>query len=153
MSVTGQSGDVTTTSTATTVTSGPVGRFTLPDLPTPGDYTLTVSGAGYQDQVRQISLAAGAGSVDLDISLTRSDGVVTGTVSGDPAAAGEPAEGGLVGAGLQLTGPAGAVKTMTTSDPPGSFRFTGVAPGVYVLAGIDVRSGGVIGDRRGHRRW
>ncbi len=24
---------------------------------------------------------------------------------------------------------------MTTSDPPGSFRFTGVPPGVYVLTG------------------
>ena len=24
---------------------------------------------------------------------------------------------------------------MTTSDPPGSFRFTGVPPGIYVLAG------------------
>ncbi len=81
MAVTGQSGDVTTTRTATTVTSGPVGRFTLPDLPTPGDYTLTVSGSGYQDQVRQISLAAGAGAVELDITLTRADGVVTGTVS------------------------------------------------------------------------
>ena len=63
VAVTGQSGDVTTTRTATTVTSGPVGRFTLPDLPTPGDYTLTVSGSGYQDQVRQVSLAAGAGSL------------------------------------------------------------------------------------------
>ena len=129
VAITGQSGDVTTTRTATTVTSGPVGRFTLPDLPTPGDYTLTVSGAGYQDQVRQISLAAGAGAVDLDISLTRADGVVSGTVTGSPT------EGGLVGAGLTLTGPQGSIKTMTTSDPPGSFRFTGVPPGVYVLAG------------------
>ena len=50
------------------MTSGPVGRFTLPDLPTPGDYTLTVSGSGYQDQVRQVSLAAGAGAVELDIT-------------------------------------------------------------------------------------
>ena len=57
--VTGQSGDVTTTRTATTVTSGPVGRFTLPDLPTPGEYTLTVSGAGYQDQVRQVTPGRG----------------------------------------------------------------------------------------------
>ena len=135
VSVTGQSGDVTTTRSATTVTSGPVGRFTLPDLPTPGEYTLTVTGSGYQDQVRQVSLAAGAGAAELAITLTRADGVVSGTVTGDPAANGQPAEGGLVGAGLTLTGPAGAVKTMTTSDPPGSFRFTGVPPGVYVLTG------------------
>ncbi len=135
VTVTGRSGDVVTTRTATTVTSGPVGRFTLPDLPAPGEYTLTVSGAGYQDQVRQVSIVTGGGSVEVDVSLTRADGVVAGTVSGDPAAAGKPAEGGLVGAGLTLTGPDGELKTMTTSDPPGAFRFTGVPPGVYVLAG------------------
>ncbi len=135
VSITGRSGDVTTTRTATTVTTGPVGRFTLPDLPTPGDYTLTVSGDGYSDQVRTVSLAAGVGSVDVNVSLTRANGVVSGTVFGNPASGDQPAEGGLVGAGLTLTGPAGATKTMTTSDPPGSYRFTGVAPGVYVLSG------------------
>lgn len=133
VSITGQSGDITTTRTATTVTSGPVGTYTLPDLPTPGDYTLTVSGAGYSDQVRQVSLAEGVGSVEMNVSMIRADGVVGGTVSGNPASGGQPAEGGLIGAGLTLTGPAGSTKTMTTSDPPGSFRFTGVAPGVYVL--------------------
>ena len=134
VAVTGRSGDVTTTRTATTVTSGPVGRFTLPDLPTPGDYTLTVSGPGYQEQVRDVSLAAGAGAVDLNISLTRADGVISGTVLGDPATDGKPDEGGLIGAGLTLTGPTVSFKTMSTSDPAGSFRFTGVPPGTYVLA-------------------
>ncbi len=135
VAVSGRSGDVTTSRTATTVTAGPVGQFTLPDLPTPGDYTLTVSGPGYQDQVREVSLPAGAGAVTLDITLTRADGVVSGTVLGDPATATKPDEGGVVGAGLTLTGPDVSFKTMTTSDPPGSFRFTGVPPGTYVLAG------------------
>jgi hypothetical protein len=135
VSITGRSGDVTTTRTATTVTSGPVGTYNLPDLPTPGDYTLTVSGPGYSDQVRQVSLAEGVGSVEVNVSMIRADGVVSGTVSGNPASGDQPAEGGLIGAGLTLTGPAGSTKTMTTSDPPGSFRFTGVAPGVYVLTG------------------
>jgi hypothetical protein len=134
VAVTGRSGDVTTTRTATTVTSGPVGRFTLPDLPTPGDYTLTVSGPGYQQQVQDVSLAAGAGAVDLNISLTRADGVISGTVFGDPATDTKPDEGGLIGAGLTLTGPTAGFKTMSTSDPAGSFRFTGVPPGTYVLA-------------------
>ncbi len=44
VSVTGQSGDVTTSRTATTLTTGPVGTYALPDLPTPGEYTITVSG-------------------------------------------------------------------------------------------------------------
>jgi len=133
VSISGQSGDVTTTRTATTVTAGPVGTYALPDLPTPGDYTLTVSGAGYSDQVRQVSLAEGVGSVEINVSMIRADGVVSGTVSGNPASGDQPAEGGLIGAGLTLTGPAGSTKTMTTSDPPGSYRFTGVTPGVYVL--------------------
>ncbi|WP_420121035.1 carboxypeptidase regulatory-like domain-containing protein [Nakamurella sp.] len=135
VSVTGQSGDVTTTRTATTLTTGPVGTYTLPDLPTPGEYTVTVSGAGYSDQVRQVSLAQGVGSAEVNVSMIRADGVVSGTVTGNPAVGDQPAEGGLIGAGLTLTGPAGSSKTMTTSDPPGSFRFTGVAPGVYVLTG------------------
>lgn len=135
VSITGRSGDVTTTRTATTLTTGPVGTYTLPDLPTPGDYTVTVSGAGYSDQVRQVALAEGVGSAEVNVSMVRADGVVSGTVSGNPAAGDQPAEGGLIGAGLTLTGPAGSAKTMTTSDPPGSFRFTGVAPGVYVLTG------------------
>ncbi|HEY5115112.1 MAG TPA: carboxypeptidase regulatory-like domain-containing protein [Nakamurella sp.] len=94
-----------------------------------------MSGPGYQDQVRQVSLAAGAGAVTLDITLTRADGVVSGTVFGDPATASKPDEDGVVGAGLTLTGPNVSFKTMSTSDPAGSFRFTGVPPGTYVLAG------------------
>lgn len=135
VSIIGQSGDVTTTRTSTTATTGPVGRFVLPDLPTPGEYTVTVSGDGYQDQVQQLSLAEGVGSAVVDVAMIRIDGAVSGTVFGNPATDGQPAEGGLVGAGLTLTGPEGSTKTMSTSDPPGSFRFTGVKPGVYVLSG------------------
>ena len=135
VSITGQSGDVTTTLTSTTATTGPVGRFILPDVPTPGEYTVTVSGDGYQDQVQHVSLAEGAGSAVVDVALVRVDGAVSGTVFGNPATADQPAEGGLIGAGLTLTGPEGSTKTMSTSDPAGSFRFTGVKPGVYVLSG------------------
>ncbi len=85
--------------------------------------------------MRQVSLAQGVGSAEVNVSMIRADGVVSGTVVGNPATGDQPAEGGLIGAGLTLTGPAGTTKTMTTSDPPGSFRFTGVAPGVYVLTG------------------
>ena len=46
---------------------------------------------------------------------------------------GDGKEGGLVGAGLTLTGSEVSYKTMTTSAPAGAFRFTGVPPGTYVL--------------------
>lgn len=113
--------------TATTVTSGPVGRFQLPDLPTPGDYTVTVTGQGFATQTRSVHLDEGAGSATVDIGLTRADGEVTGTVNGSPG------EGGLTGVGLTLTGNEASFKTMTTSSPAGGFRFSGVAPGTYVL--------------------
>lgn len=113
--------------TATTVTSGPVGSYQLPDLPTPGDYTVTVSGDGYATQTRSVHLDEGAGSATVDVGLTRSDGVVTGTIKGGGA------EGGLVGVGLTLTGNDASFKTLTTSSPAGGFQFTGVKPGTYVL--------------------
>ena len=125
LTVTAVAGDVTRT--ATTITAGAVGRFALPDLPTPGEYTLTVSGAGYQSQTQQIALAAGAGNAEVAISMTRADGVVAGTVFDETGA-------GLPGAGLTLTGPDDTLKTMTASSPAGSYRFGGVLPGLYVLS-------------------
>ncbi|AZI58013.1 carboxypeptidase regulatory-like domain-containing protein [Nakamurella antarctica] len=115
------------TRSANTITSGAVGRFTLPDLPTPGTYTLTISGNGYQPKTRQVKLAAGAENALVDLSMTRSDGVVAGMVSGGDNV-------GLAGAGLTLTGTDASYKTMTASAPPGSFRFAGVGPGIYVLS-------------------
>jgi len=126
VTVTATDGDKVTR-TATTVTSGPIGRFTLPDLPTPGDYTLTASGPGFQDQVRQVKIAKGVGSTTVDISLSRTDGVVDGVVSDETGK-------GLTGAGLTLTGGDNTYKTMTVSDKPGSYRFSGVPPGTYVLS-------------------
>ncbi|SDO43269.1 Carboxypeptidase regulatory-like domain-containing protein [Nakamurella panacisegetis] len=127
VTATGSSKGVAASRTATTVTSGPVGTYALPDLPVPGDYTVTVTGTGYASQTQQVSLAAGSSSATVNVSLTRADGTVTGTVVGDGK------EGGLIGAGLTLTGASATYKTMTTSVPAGAYRFTGVPPGTYVL--------------------
>ncbi len=123
----GTSKGVAASRTATTVTSGPIGSFGLPDLPTPGTYTVTVSGPGYASQTRQVSLAEGSSSATVNVSLTKAYGTVSGLVVGDGK------EGGLIGAGLTLTGSEVSYKTMTTSAPAGAFRFTGVPPGTYVL--------------------
>lgn len=117
--------------TATTVTSGPIGHYQLPDLPIPGDYVVTVSGPGYATQTRSVSLADGVSSATVDVGLTSAEGVVTGTVSGQRQD--HSSEGGLVGVGLTLTGNQQTFKTTTTSAPAGGFRFTGVPPGTYVL--------------------
>ena len=121
--------DGTTTRTATTVTTGAVGTYALPDLPSPGTYTLTVTGAGFQVATRQVDIPEGVGSVQADISLTRTNGTVAGTVR---AAGG----GGLAGVGLTLTGEDAAYKTISQTTPAGSYSFTGVAPGDYVLTGV-----------------
>lgn len=118
--------DGSITRTATTVTSGPIGRFTLPALPAPGKYTVTIAEAGFLPQTHQVELGAGQSRAVVDAVLTPATAVVGGTVA-------DSAGLGLVGAGLVLTGPANTYKTMSVSNPLGSFRFNGVAPGTYVL--------------------
>src|SRR5690606_3882253 len=60
--------------TTTTVTAGPVGTYVLPDLPVPGDYTVTVTGSGYLPVTRNLTLGDGSGSASLDFSMVRSAG-------------------------------------------------------------------------------
>jgi hypothetical protein len=122
----------TVTSTATTVTAGPVGSFTLPDLPVPGDYIVTISGDGYQTQTRSLTFAAGVGSATLNATLVPTQGRVTGSVFGKDVTGKD--EGTLVGVGMTLTNSQATYKTMTTSEPKGQFDFTGVPPGTYVLS-------------------
>jgi hypothetical protein len=139
--------DGTTTRTATTVTGDRAGSFVLADLPVPATYTLTVSGAGYATQTRSLRLTA-AGLPSLDITMLLTGGTVDGTVT-------EPGGAPIAGAGLTLAGPAGTYKTMSASDAQGSFRFSGIAPGDYVLtatvfahvtasAQVTVKSGGTV---------
>jgi len=119
--------DGTITRTATTVTSGPVGSYTVPALPVPGSYTVTIAGDGYLPQTQRVTLAAGQSRAVSNATLRPSTGTVQGTVTGSDGT-------GLAGVGLVLTGPAGTYKTMSLSDPLGSFNFSGVTPGTYVLS-------------------
>ncbi len=139
----------TTTRTVTTITGEDAGRFLLPRLPVPGSYTVTVSGAGYSTVTREVNLTS-SGVSGWTISLTSAGGAVTGTVTDEDGA-------GIAAAGLVLThgsGTATIYKTMSASDASGTFRFSGVAPGSYVLsaeafghettyAEVVVRAGGV----------
>src|SRR5690606_34747147 len=129
ITVTAKGGD--TTRTATTVTSAAMrGAFVLPNLPAPGDYTLTISGPGFLTQTREVSLGASGGSVTVNATLSRADAVVAGMVTGVDANG--KAEGGVGGVGLTLASNDVTMKTMTTSgDSAGSYQFTGVAPGSY----------------------
>ncbi|MEP7763342.1 carboxypeptidase regulatory-like domain-containing protein [Sanguibacter sp. 25GB23B1] len=123
--VTASDGDVTRT--ASTVTGGLPGSFTLVDLPIPGRYTVTVEAPGFAPQTQEIDLTAGSSAAVLDVLLTSGSGVVQGTVR-------DPAGTGLSAAGLTLRNDEHVYKTMATSDGSGSFRFNGITPGDYVLA-------------------
>ncbi|KQR12095.1 carboxypeptidase regulatory-like domain-containing protein [Cellulomonas sp. Leaf334] len=123
LTVTATAGEVTRT--ATTVTGDRAGTVVLPDLPVPASYTVTVSGAGYATQTRQVDLGP-EGISPLDIVMTSVGGVVEGTVRATGG-------GGLAGAGLTLDGPTGTYKTMAASDGSGTFRLSGIDPGQYVL--------------------
>ncbi|MDQ1713573.1 MAG: large repetitive protein [Frankiaceae bacterium] len=123
--------DGTNTRTATTVSrestggvSALEGTFTLPDLPL-GTYTVTYAAPGYATRTQRVTLTGNASRLALPFThLSQAGASVAGTVT-DP-------HGGLVGAGLVLTGPSATYKLTTAAD--GSYAFTGVTPGSYVLS-------------------
>ena len=123
--------DGTTTRTATTVTGGSTGSgagtFVLPGLPVPKAYTVTVEGPGYATVTREVQLTP-AGVQGWEISVSSVGGAVSGTVR-DDAGAGIPA------VGLVLSNNETTYKTMSSSDDSGTYRFSGIDPGVYVLSG------------------
>jgi hypothetical protein len=114
------------TRSVTTVSTGPVGSYTLSDLPL-GDWTVTVSSDGYLAQTTRLTLDGKASAATFSTQLQSSTATVQGTVVADKDGT------GIVGAGLTLTGPAGTFKTTSVSTPSGGFSFTGVPPGSYTL--------------------
>lgn len=109
--------------TATTLTAGSPGSFTINDLATPGDYTLTVSLAGYAPESVPVHLAANAGSSPVTIRVATKLGKITGTVLGPQ---GQPFSGATVTA---ANGQQSRTTTSATSD--GSYLFDNLAPGSY----------------------
>ncbi|WP_116948350.1 carboxypeptidase regulatory-like domain-containing protein [Jiangella endophytica] len=123
--------DGRTVRTATTATTGGEaggpGLFTLPDLPLPGRYTVTVAGDGYQTQTREVTLTDPGRPVRrLDTRLVPAGGEVAGVVTDD---AGRPLAGGLT-----LSGDEGAAYKVMSAAGTGGYRVSGVAPGSYVLS-------------------
>jgi hypothetical protein len=120
--------------TATTLTQ-PRGQYAVPTLPTPGTYTITFSGDGFQSRTRTLELAAGASPDPLSVQLRASTGEVTGiTARRTTTGTGRKVSVGLENAGLTLANAEHTYKTTSTSVPKdGTFGFTGVAPGTYVL--------------------
>jgi len=138
--------------TATTLTTGDVGSFSLSGLTAPGEYTLTFSLEGFAPQSVPVDLdESGPGRV-LDITLTTELGRLSGVVTDG---SGAPYVGATVSVtnGLETwTGTSGAAGTgdlpaggyRVAGLPPGSYSATVTAPGmrqqtalVTIIAGID----------------
>lgn len=115
-----------TVRTATTLTRGRVGWYTIPSLKAPGKYSVSLAADGFQQRTTSLTLVKGQSSAVRSARLTSAAATLTGTVSGP--------DGGLVGAGLVLSNADDTYKTTSTSSPaPGAYRFHAVTPGTYTL--------------------
>jgi len=126
LTVTASNGTVTRSATTATGDEGRAGSFALPDLPVPATYTVTVSGAGYNTVTRELRLGP-AGRTDWDISVGIEGGTVTGTVRSTDGP-------GIAGVGLTLESESETFKTMSASGGKGTFLFSGIPAGTYVLS-------------------
>ncbi len=121
---------VTTLTGGGGVTQGTVGTYVIPDLPVEGPWTVTASGNGWIPQSREVSLASPAvaksGEAIANFDLSKISATVTGTVKNNSA--------GVGGASVVMTSASHTYRALTATTPqPGSFHFSNVAPGHYLI--------------------
>jgi hypothetical protein len=120
--------DGTTQIETVSLTEGAVGTFTLRDLATPGQYTVTISRDGYASESRALSLATDQTTATFDARLVQS----TGSIQGRALLSGVP------GRGLTVAINGGDVNRTTAvvsqGSAAGTYGFFGLpAPGTYTL--------------------
>ena len=113
--------------TATTLTSGDVGSFTIAGLVSPGSYTLTFTLAGYEQQSVPVELVSGEAAAPVTVTVRAALGAVTGrvTTGGTPVA----------GTDVVVTDGAQSWTTVTSSEAGSVGRYTlsGLTPGAYTV--------------------
>jgi hypothetical protein len=125
-------GDGFVTETSTLTTSGadaPAGSFALSELPVPGDYTLTFSADGFQNESVAVTFS-GAGTQSVgSVTMASATAQVSGTVLGSGS--------GVGGLTITLTDGLKPRSTTSATNPPGVFAFVDVPPGSYTLTFTD----------------
>lgn len=111
------------------------GTFRVDDLPLTGTYVVTVSGDAYRSETVRVT-AGNAGPVDVGrIVLGPRTSDLSGTISFGSTT--------LSGATVSISDGAKQLLTTTSSNPPGFYAFSGLAPGAYALtvdaAGLERR--------------
>ena len=111
-----------------TPTTGTVGSFVIPALPTPGTYVITFSAPGYGSQTSVVQLGPGQSRSGLNVALAAGVGSVSGTLTDSDG-------NGLGGASVTVGGaPTTMTTTTLTTGAVGYFSFNALpAPGSYTL--------------------
>ncbi len=111
-----------------TPTTGTVGSFVIPALPTPGTYVITFSAPGYGAQTSVVQLGPGQSRSGVNIALTAGVGSVSGVLTDSDG-------NGLGGASVTVGGaPTTMTTTTLTTGAVGYFSFNALpAPGSYTL--------------------
>lgn len=119
--------DGETTVMTETLSVGDVGSYIVTNLPIPGTYTVTFSGAGLAPQVRSVDLdpAGDSNATSVNASLTAATAVVSGTVTNE--------DGPIGGVVVELSDGTTVLTTQSADDPAGEYVITGVPPGTYTL--------------------
>ncbi|MDF1603297.1 carboxypeptidase regulatory-like domain-containing protein [Nocardioides sp. YIM 152315] len=116
--------------TTLSLTGADEGSFTIRSLPTPGSYTIAASKAGYASQTITVSLARGQHLTGMALTLGKSSGSLSGSVSLMPD--GNP----LPGVAVTVTDGENTTVTATQgSDDIGAWTVGGLAiPGTYTVS-------------------
>jgi hypothetical protein len=137
------------TFTSATPTTGPVGRFALPRLPTPATYLLRFSKVGFGTRNVAVNLGPGEFLSSLQVAMVGGTGTISGTVTGTGGKAlGDVAVtiGGMAKAASTETLTAGDVGAYTISGlpTPGTYAVTFSSPGyISQTLGVTLSSDGL----------
>ncbi len=115
----------TVRATTQSLTSGDIGSWRVLDLTTPGRYTVTFELDGYSQETRAVDLDASRGLDGLDVTLFRTVGSLSGTVS----SAGTP----LGGIEVEVSNGSVSQTTASATSPAGAWLVNGLTPGAYTV--------------------
>ncbi len=116
--------------TTTTLTNGAVGSFSLDGLPSPGEYTLSFTLAGYADATVPVNLTGTAAVAPLRVVMAAALGSISGRVTG-------PGGAPMVGATVSATDGKRKWPVTTTaasgSVPSGGYVIDQLPAGAYTV--------------------
>jgi hypothetical protein len=118
----------TTSLTTKTITSGSLaGTYIVSGLPTPGNYTVTISAPGHATQTVPIALGSSGLAQGVNATLPSTLAKISGTV------AGSDAPGGLANATITVTDGLTTRTATSATVPTGFYSVVALNPGSYTV--------------------